>query len=388
MTVRRLLLACGLVCFSSFAPSVHAEITRLWLSHQTNDPSRLVINWESAAPGDSVVRYSVDDGPEQTVRQAESTTLHHVEIPFGAAGAKYRYQVQTGKERSATASFHGYAADELRVAVVADWQGKPKLDALLADRIDLLLTAGDNIGSLHGRCGVGVKDCTTPYGELIDAYPELFRSTPFLPALGNHDREIRPRGNQPPAEPVYDVEATAFRQFFALPDAEWRWRFDVPTVGARFLALDLNHISDQGTTYQTCHPLDPASEQFRWYQEQFEGARPRFVVTLQNERNATMRAQHGATWHRLFRQGSLVISGFGYFAERAEVDGLSYYNTALGVGAKYPDPQSKFFASVASYVLLSIKPDAMRVELKSLAGDVLDARTFVPLTERTPRPNE
>jgi len=30
-----------------------------------------------------------------------------------------------------------------------------------------------------------------------------------------------------------------------------------------FLALDLNHITDFGTTWQTCHGYSPASDQFR-----------------------------------------------------------------------------------------------------------------------------
>ena len=54
---------------------------------------------------------------------------------------------------------------------------------------------------------------------------------------------------QPPAEPVYDVGATAFRTFFALPGDGWKWHFDVPAFGVRFVALDLNHIQDRGTTW-------------------------------------------------------------------------------------------------------------------------------------------
>jgi hypothetical protein len=89
-------------------------------------------------------------------------------------------------------------------------------------------------------CGEGVTDCTKPYSQLIAKYPALFRSTPFMPAPGNHDREIRPRGSNPPAEPVYDIDATAFRKFFELLDDEWNWHFDIPEFGVRFAALDLN----------------------------------------------------------------------------------------------------------------------------------------------------
>jgi len=83
-------------------------------------------------------------------------------------------------------------------------------------------------------------------------------------------------------------------------------------------------------------------------------------------------------------QGSAVISGFGYFAERAEVDGVPFFNTALGVGAKYPDPQSKFFASEASYVLLRFVRGGKSfvVELKNLGGDVLDRSEWPALDRR------
>jgi hypothetical protein len=79
------------------------------------------------------------------------------------------------------ATFKSYPTDVLRVAVVADWQAKPEPDAIQRDHVHLLMTAGDNIACRHRMCGVGVKDCTEPYGELIDRYPDLFRSTPFMP---------------------------------------------------------------------------------------------------------------------------------------------------------------------------------------------------------------
>jgi hypothetical protein len=332
-----------------------------------------------------MVRFGAESKPPQSLTVEESVTLHHVEIPLPEKNTAYRYSVQTGTEHSAEATFKAYPTDTLRVAVVADWAGRPKLDAIIKDDVHLLLTAGDNIGSLHQRCGPGAIDCTKPYGELIDAYPVLFRSVPFMPALGNHDREIRPRGDKPPTEPVYDVEAAAFRKFFALPDDEWKWHFDVPDFGLRFVALDLNHTSDLGTTWQTCHPFDKQSEQFQWYEKLMTGPNPPFVVTLYNESNSGMRSKEGGAWGKLFGRGTIAITGFGYFAERAEVDGFTYYNTALGVGAKYPDRQSKFFEGVASYVLLTITNDKMVVELKGLDGRVLDRKEFAPASSSTSR---
>jgi hypothetical protein len=312
------------------------------------------------------------------VRIDGRTTLHHVEIPLAEKDAVYHYAVSTGDQTSSGATLKSCPTDVLRVAIAADWQRRPDLSAILKDDPHLLLTAGDNIAGLWQRCGIGKKECVTPYAELIDAYPELFRSTPFLPALGNHDREIRPRGNKPPAEPVYDVEATAFRHFFELPGDEWKWRFDVPEFGARFIALDFNHISDHGTTWQTCHDFGLDSEQLRWYEKLTADPQP-FTVTLYNERNSNIRGQAKGRWHELFRRGTLCVTGFGYFAERADEDGFPYYNTSLsGKGDKYPDPQSRFLVSKDSYILLTFTKslETMTAEIKSLDGKALDRREY------------
>jgi len=105
---------------------------------------------------------------------------------------------------------------------------------------------------------------------------------------------------------------------------------------------------------------------------------PPFVATLYNERNASIRSQAKKQWHDLFSRGTCCITGFGYFAERAEVDGFLYYNTSLnGRGDQYPDPNSKFFAGEDSYVLLTVKRNGpMTVEIKSLKNTVLDRRDF------------
>jgi hypothetical protein len=360
--------------------SVSAEITRIWLNYPTNTPDRLAVHWETAQPGNSVVQWgrTKEYGNKRAVD--ESVTLHQVEIPIEADATEYHYLVSTGDESSVDAVMKVRPNGDFRAALVADWQGKPRLDALLNDDIHLLLTAGDNIDSLHGLCGKGIIDCTKPYSRLIDKYPEVFRSVPFMPVLGNHDREIQPRGaGKPPPETVYDPDATAFRKFFSLPDDEWKWHFDLPQFGIRFVGLDLNHIQDMGTTWQTCHKFDKDSPQFQWYEKLMTGPKPPFVVTLQNERSGTMRSQEKMAWHKLFSRGTLVVTGFGYFAERAEFEGFPYYNTSLsGKGAKYPDPHSKFFASEDSYVLLTLAPGSKKlvVELKGLDGRVLDRQEY------------
>ena len=59
-----------------------AQVERIWLTHKTNDPSKLVVNWTTKLPGDSRVRYGPTKEYGQEVTVPGSTTLHHVEIPL------------------------------------------------------------------------------------------------------------------------------------------------------------------------------------------------------------------------------------------------------------------------------------------------------------------
>jgi hypothetical protein len=36
-----------------------SDITRIWLTHKTNDPSKIVVSWMTDEPGDSVVRFGL-----------------------------------------------------------------------------------------------------------------------------------------------------------------------------------------------------------------------------------------------------------------------------------------------------------------------------------------
>ena len=364
----------------SFVPALllHAEVPRIWLTHRSTDPAHIVVNWETAHPSGSVVKYGLDARHDRTASVAGKVILHHVEIAIPEQDMVFHYSVGDGVEMSGDATFKGYPTEELRVAVVGDWgyaKGKD-LGALKRDDVHLLITAGDNVPSLHEKGIEGIK----AFSALIDQEPGLFRSTPFMPILGNHDKEAHTRGPKPPADPVYDVDARAYRDFFALPGDEWKWYFDIPGFDVRFFALDIEHISDFGTTWQTCHAFDEASEQFLWYGDKLAQTKRGFVFTLMNEKQTSVKGRTKGAWHELFKKGSALITGFGYFADRAELDGgLPYFNTCLkGDGAAYKDPQSKFFASEDNYLLLLFKrgEKKMTVQFKNLRGEVMDTRVI------------
>src|SRR5690606_24530610 len=94
-------------------------------------------------------------------------------------------------------------------------------------------------------------------------------------------------------EPVYDIEATAFRRFFELPGEEQAWHFDVPAFGVRFIALDLHHLSDTGTTWQSSQAFQVGSPQYEWYRQligENKNPRPEAVVLGWPPRGGRFRA--------------------------------------------------------------------------------------------------
>lgn len=360
------------LAFASLAAA--APIERVWLTHQTNDPSKIVVNWETTEPSNSIVEFGNDASLGQRISTEEKVTLHHVEVPLAKTDVVYHYRVRSGDDASEVISFKGYPTKQLRIAIVGDWGYAPGKDltALVKDDVHLLCTAGDNVPSLHEKGREGTK----AFSALIDSNRELFRSTPFMPILGNHDREITGRGPKPPEHPVYEPEAKAYRDFFAMPGDEWKWHFDIPAFDVRLIALDLNHIQDFGTTWQTCHAWQADSEQFKCYADLIAATKQGFVFTLMNEKQGQLMGLTKGAWLPPMSRSSALITGFGYFADRAELKGgLPYFNTCLkGDGDVYKDPNSKFLAREDNYLLLTFEAGAptMTIQFKNLRGEVLD----------------
>ena len=161
----RLILAFSLLTI----PLVAAPIERIWLSHATNDPSKLTVNWETANASDSVVEFGLDANCSTRIAKDERVTLHHVDIPLTAKDTTYHYRVRSGEGLSSIATFKAYPTQELRVAIVGDWgySKSEDLSAITKDDPHLLLTVGDNVSSLHEKGREGTK----AFSALIDRQP-------------------------------------------------------------------------------------------------------------------------------------------------------------------------------------------------------------------------
>lgn len=359
--------------------SAQAEIARIWLTHQSADPSKIVMSWQSAEPGPSVVEFGTSASLGESVTVEGNRTLHHVEVPLTEKDVVYHYKVKTGSQESPLASFKGYPTKELRIGVVANLRADAKIDlsALRKEDVHLLLSAGDT-AMQYQFCEENQPECLESHGTLVDTQSEIFRTTPFLPTLGNLDRKIRPNSDGP-EKPAYEIPATAYRTFFALPGKEWFWTFAIPDFDLQLVSVDMNHTGDFGTPNQSCHPFDADSEQIAWYRETMESTKAGHVVTLFGETGSRVRSHADGEWKRLIAEGTLAISGEAYHAERTLVEGIHYYNTSVrGNGTFGVDPDHDFIDPSGGYLLLTLdrKSGRVKVAIKDLEGRTLEEQSL------------
>ena len=361
------------------AISASAGVERIWLTHQSPDPSKIVVSWQTAEPGPSLVEFGTSAALGETVSVEGSRTLHHVEIPLAQKDVVYHYRVKTGSQESAVTTFKGYPTKELRIGVVANLRADAKIDlsALKKDDVHLLLSSGDT-AMQYQFCEENQPECVESHGTLVDTQAELFRTTPFLPTLGNLDRKIRPKSDGP-EKPAYEIPATAYRNFFALPGKEWIWTFAIPDFDLQLVSVDMNHTGDFGTPDQSCHPFGADSEQIAWYRGVMEATKAGQVITLFGETGSRVRSHAAGEWKRFIAKGTMAISGEAYHAERTMAGGLPYYNTSVrGNGTFGIDPDHAFRDLAGGYLLISVDQatGAMKVAVKNLEGAVLDEQTI------------
>jgi hypothetical protein len=377
ITMKTNLLSLALALLSTAA---FAKVERIWMTHQSPDNSKMVISWETTDPGDSMVEFGTSRQLGESVKVDGSRTLHHVEIPLARKDVVYHYRVKSGGQVSDIHTFKGYSTKLLRIAVVANIRADAKLNfsAIKKDDPHLLISAGDT-AMQYQYATQADKEATKSHSTAIDTQAELFKSTPLMVSLGNLDRKIRPNGLSM-EEPGYDIEATGYRKFFALPGNEWIWAWDIPDFDLRLISVDMSHTGDFGKPNQACHAFDKDSEQFRWFEETMNGTKAGFVVTMFGETGGTVRRHAEGGWKRVIGKGTLAISGECYHAERTEVDGVAYYNSSVrGNGTFGHDPQAAFSDKAASYQLLTLDREGgtLKSELKALdGGRVLDSKTF------------
>ena len=362
------------------------QIETVWMTHKTHTPDKIVISWLSNKPGNSIVRYGSSTDYDHKVAVNENVRLHHVEIPIPEKDVIYHYSVMTGSQKSPDKSFKGYPSDTLRIAISADFLHQHSITPILKDKIHLFVTAGDHIRwGLHSFCepeegSNTIPSCDDAFANFVDYASDILSVTPFMPSLGNHDRQIRPRTDTCSLTNTmaYDTTAAAYRRFFELPGREWLWYFDIPEFGVRFITVDDAHYVNQGDILQASHSLAADAEQTIWFDSVMAQSKDiPFVIILHNTVNVLLRQADHGNWQKRLEQCTITVSGYGYYAEREIYNEETYYNvSSVGNGPYYGDLHEGYRGNEDNYLLLTFikSTGIMKAQLKSLEkpGTLLD----------------
>lgn len=340
------------------------QIDLVWLTHSQLEPNKLVVSWFSELAGDSVVKFGTDKNNLQTVSKSENVNLHHVEIPLEKKDCDYFYSVSSGSQSTPIYSFKGYPSKgrELRIALVGNMGGNSSRlkEVVQATDPHLIMTCGDNIPALFDAKNPYKDASIYMYKKMVANAPEVFRSRIFMPILGNHDKQTKPRGKTRPQKdnPVYDISAKSYCEFFSLPSPEWHWQMRFSDFDLRLIALDTNHISDISTGWQSCHEVGADSEQFQWFDKVLSNSSEKYIIAFYNESNGSMRGTNKGIWTKLFDKCSLCVSGYGHYLELAKTpSGMFYANNSFVAGAHYKDKSNAIFSEPkGGFILLKFPP--------------------------------
>ena len=69
------------------ALAASAPLERIWLTHRTDTPTHVVVNWETAAISPSVVEFGPSAALGESAKGPDGR-IHHVEIPMRAGSGR------------------------------------------------------------------------------------------------------------------------------------------------------------------------------------------------------------------------------------------------------------------------------------------------------------
>ena len=332
-------------------------------------PTAAEIRWEPAITGATLV---VDTGGSVSVEVAAVAApdgTQRARIEGLASDTRHHYRVRTPEGESAFGAFRTFPASPaspVAFIVTGDSRSNHVQHAKLVARVlseapDFLVSTGDLVGD-----GRDASD----WDVFFKTEEALLRSTPFFPAMGNHDA-------------MGLLNETKLNRWFG------RGRYYQVDAGPVILLL-----------VDTTLAFGGGSVQAAWLEERLAAAkaakaegRASWIVAVHHH-PAFSSSHHGSepSVQRelvpLYEAAGvdLVLNGHDHVYERSESHGITYIVTG-GAGAPLYDfgpilPQSK--VHVRAHHFLKVTADTRRLGITAvdLDGNVLDRHEIVAGTER------
>jgi hypothetical protein len=339
-----------------------AEITRGPVLHASQNGS-MTITWETAEEVAGEVIYGLDQMDRGAV-ELEASTHHMLTLTDLQPGALYFFQVVGEEQPNSSGTFRTGAGDlPFRFTVAGDTRTQPFFHRVVLDRVmefrpDLHINTGDLVesGEVAGQ-----------WEQFFAVERDLLRQVPFLPVIGNHDKD----------------ENTFYDSIWCLPGIRDNPIYFALRYGnALFLVLDYEEIGDGST------------KQDQWVEQQLlqaaDDPKIRHIFPSYHI-PAVSSGPHGNSenthmlgrLHTLFKQAGVkfVLNGHDHTYERSLYDGI-YYIVAGGGGAPqagtmdagrpHPQPHSQVFTFEFSLVVMDVFGDRLVLCAYNMDGDLID----------------
>lgn len=332
--------------------------------------SEVEVRWEPPLPGAVLV---VGSGGAMTV-EVPAEVLSGVQRAR-AGGLRpdtlHRFRIRAGGRETGAGSFRTFplAGQPVSFIVFGDTRSDHATHARVVERIatesaDFLVSTGDLVAD--GRVA---RD----WELFFRTANPLLRTTPFFPAIGNHDA----RGV---------LHETMIDRWFTR--ADW---YEVRAGDVLLLFLD------------TTLSYGGGSAQRRWLRERLEAARASIAageaswIVVVHHHPAFSSARHGSekdVQHELVplyeEYGvDLVLTGHDHVYERLERNGTTYLVTGGGGAPLYEFkealPESRVRARSYHYVRVTADAGRLALEAVDLDGNILDRHEILPRESRPRR---
>jgi hypothetical protein len=242
----------------------------------------MTIMWETAHACRGIVRYGLDAGRDQEVREAEPCTIHEVTLTDLQPDMLYYYSTLSPPEGESPdadeaitlptdlRTFQTAASPDAPVAftVICDSQSQPEVvkrvaEAMWEFRPQFALLGGDLVTT-----GTNKKHWTEHYFPNMDP---LASRVVVYPVLGNHEQN-----------------ATHYYNYMHLPEPEYYYTFRRGQI--QFFMLDSNK------------DLSPSSEQYAWLDEQLAASQARWKICMHHHPPFSSDDDYGNDWKKPLTQ--------------------------------------------------------------------------------------
>lgn len=251
-------------------------IIKPYLQWGTTDS--ITIMWETAHACRGIVRYGLDAGCDQEVREAEPRTIHEVTLSGLEGDMLYYYSTLSPAESQGddisvadslptdVRTFQTAAGPDVPVAftVICDSQAQPEVvkrvaEAMWEFRPQFALLGGDLVTT-----GTNKKHWTEHYFPNMDP---LASRVVVYPVLGNHEQN-----------------ATHYYNYMHLPEPEYYYTFRRGNI--QFFMIDSNKS------------VAPGSEQYAWLDEQLAASDARWKVCMHHHPPFSSDDDYGNDWKK------------------------------------------------------------------------------------------